>query len=105
MGSKWISMEKKEKLKAGLAAGKKISELTKELGLKRSYIYNFKRQNTMATPMIKTSPKVSVGVTNTVFRESLDEVANLKTELNLKNEIILDLLSQIIILKNANIRV
>ena len=89
MGYKWITMDKKEKLKAGLAAGKKISELAKELGLKRSYIYNFKRQNTMATPMIKASPKVSIGVTNTVFRESLDEVANLKAELSLKNDIIL----------------
>ena len=100
MGSKWISMDKKEKLKAGLAAGKTVSELSKELGLNRTYIYNFRKQNT-ATPKIKTAPKVAVGVTNTVFRESLDEVANLKTELRLKNEIILDLLSQIIILKKC----
>ena len=73
MGFKWIAADKKLKLKAGLEAGKSASELSRELGLKRNYIYNFKRQNTAV-------PKVSVGVTNTVFRESISEVENLKMQ-------------------------
>jgi len=97
MGSRWVAADKKAKLKAGLEAGKSVSELSRELGLSRNYIYGFRRQKTAA-------PKVAVGVTNTVFRDSIAENENLKMELKLKNEVILDLLSQIIILKNANIK-
>jgi transposase-like protein len=97
MTSKWVAAEKKEKLRAGLAAGKSISELSRETGLSRNYIYGFRRRE-------DPKHKVSVGVTNTVFQDSLSEIANLKTAIQIKNEVILDLLDQIVVLKNANMK-
>ena len=97
MGSRWISEEKKKMLRAGLAAGKSVSELSKETGLTRNYIYGFRRQN-------DPKHKVSVGVTNTVFRESLSEIDHLKNAIQIKNEVILDLLDQLVVLKNDKIK-
>lgn len=82
MVTKLVSAEKKAKLKEGLESGKSVTELSRELGLSRNYIYGFRRRN---------DPKhtISIGATNTVLKNSLNEIANLKSEIAKRDKIIL----------------